>query len=55
MLHNSDDTLAELKSDIRIGDNPQHCDNPDSVRQSARIELRERGYSDADIDEMENA
>ncbi len=52
-MHNDNDSLSQLKSDVRLGDNPQHCDNPDSVRASARQELRRRGYSDSEIRDME--
>lgn len=54
-FHDSSDSLEQLISDVRLGDNPQHPDNPDSVRESARRELLERGYTHEEIDEWENA
>ena len=50
--HNQSDSLEQLKSDVRVGDNPQHPDNPDSVRESAARELSKRGYSLKQINEM---
>lgn len=45
--HDSSDSLEQLKSDIRdVGS------NPDSVRDSAYFELRERGYSEKEIASM---
>lgn len=52
-FHN-DDSYSQLRKDIRLGDNPQHPDNPDSVRQSARNELSRRGFSQHEINRMEN-
>jgi hypothetical protein len=53
-FHNSSDSYNQLRNDIKLGDNPQHPDNPDSVRNSARNELSRRGFSHHEIDRMEN-
>ena len=43
--HNESDTDDQLKDDVReIGH------TPDSVRDSAKEELRKRGYSESEID-----
>lgn len=52
MWHDSSDSLEQLKRDVRVGDNPQHQDNPQSVINSARRELSNRGYSDKEIRDM---
>ena len=53
-FHDEKDSLEQLLSDVKLGDNPQHSDNPDSVRQSAREELVRRGYSKNEIDDFQN-
>lgn len=52
MWHDRSDSLDQLKRDVRVGDNPQHQDNPQSVIDSAKRELRRRGYSEQEITNM---
>jgi hypothetical protein len=53
-FHDDEDSLDQLKKDVRVGDNPQHADNPDSVRESAKRELQRRGLSNNEIRELEH-
>ena len=50
-FHDETDSLEQLIFDIEDSDNPQHG-TPDSVQESARQELEQRGYSKEDIDSM---
>jgi len=50
--HDENDTLEQLKRDVRDPDNPQSQGSPTSVRQSAAEELRRRGFSEKQITEF---
>jgi hypothetical protein len=52
-FHDENDSLEQLISDVRLGDNPQHPANPDSVRESAKNELKRRGYTEQEIHKWE--
>ena len=52
MWHDSSDSFQQLQRDVRVGDNPRHQDNPQSVIDSARRELSNRGYSEREITDM---
>ena len=53
-FHDDKDSFNQLKNDVWLGDNPQHCHTPDSVRESAAEELKSRGFSDREITYLKN-
>lgn len=50
-FHDETDKLSQLIKDVRDSENAQHT-TPYSVRQSAVLELKDRGYTDSQIENL---
>lgn len=52
LFHDEDSTAENLKRDAKDPDNPYGNGIPDSIRRSAQQELRRRGFSESEINEI---